>query len=581
MATIIETLKSHSLFSKMNEAQLEDIASVADRKSYKIGHDIFEQGEQAEYFYIITKGQLELLQENEKGEVYPISYLYPNEFCGDVALLYNEPYNGTVRAMEDSDALVIHKKDFLRLLTDYPKLEKHLDRRGREIEQRVTESFEGQMKGEMILYFRRRHWIALMQRFGRVLFIMVLWALVVVFGYVLLQDNEANFILARNVALMFLMVPAGLAIWQIIDWMNDYYIVTNERVIKIEKVIALLNERYEIPLVKIQNVTNANPTPIGDMFGYGQVTISTAARKDPKRKNDPGGLVVLDYMPNAEYIAERILKERNREKQMLAQRQITEKRNAIRNKLGIKDSDAETKAASAAQKVANAAKAVPKPSRWFRFRRWFSHKLLFFVPSMRHQQGDLIIWRKHWIILLRDWMLPLSSLIILMIIIWFAEPWLLSQDISINAIWAVTLLIIFLHVLALAWLYEDWRNDTYTLKKDVILDEQKRPFGFGKKVLRASLDAIQDIRFWQRNPLWVWLRVGHVTVQTAGEDGDFTFNWVYNPRQVQLDIFRYIRERKVQRRKREVAVINQEVLDILKLYDEERYKPPKTPAPSN
>ncbi len=579
MATIIETLKNHSLFSKMSNIQLEDIASVAGRESYKVGNDIFQQGDDPEYFYIITKGQLELLQEDEKGKVYPISYLYPNEFCGDIALLYNEPYNGTARAMEDSEALVIHKDDFLRLINDYPKFDKNLEKQGREIEKRVTERFEGQMKGEMILYFKRRHWMSLLKRFGRVLFIMVLWALVVLFAYMLLQDNEANLILVRNVALMFLMIPGGLALWQIIDWMNDYYIVTNERVIKIEKVIALLNERYEIPLIKIQNVTNANATPIGEIFGYGKVTISTAARKDPKRKSDPGGLLILDYMPDAQYISDRILKERNREKQMLAQREVTEKRNAIRNKLGIKDGP-NTIAQKAAKKAANADKAIPKPSRWFRFRRWLSNRLHFFVPSMRNQQGDSIIWRKHWIILLRDWMLPLSSLSILMIIIWFAEPWLLGQDISIGTIWAVTLAIIFLHLLALGWLYEDWRNDTYVLKKDGLLNEEKRPFSFDKKVTRASLDVIQDIRFFQRNPLWVWLRVGHVVVQTASEAGDFTFNWVYNPRQVQMDIFRYIRQRKTQRRKQEVAVINQEVLDILKLYDEERYKAPPSPAPS-
>lgn len=581
MATIIETLKDHTLFSRMSEAQLEDIADVADRKSYKIGYEIFQQGKEAEFFYIITKGQLELLQEDEKGQVYPISYLYPDEFFGDIALLYNEPYNGTVRAMEDSEALVIHKDHFLRLLSDYPKLEKDLNRQGLEIEKRVTERFEGQMKGEMILYFRRRHWVALVQRFGRVLFIMVLWALMVLFAYALFQDNEDTLIFVGNVALMFLMVPAGLTLWQIIDWMNDYYIVTNERVIKIEKVIALLNERYEIPLTKIQNVTNSYPTPVGQLFGYGKVTISTAARKDPKIKHDHGGLLVLDYMPNAEHIAERIMREQNREKQMLAQREMTEKREAIRNKLGIKDGADQSAHAVAMQKVANAPKPIPKPSIWNRFGFNFNKNLHHFVPFMRHQQGDLIIWRKHWIILLRDWMLPLSSLTLLMAVIWFAEPWLLSQDISINAIWAVTLLIIFLHVLALAWLYEDWRNDTYTLKKDVILDEQKRPFGFGKKVLRASLDAIQDIRFIQRNPLWVWLRVGHVIVQTASEDGDFTFYWVYNPRKVQSDIFAYIRQRKVQRRKREVAVINQEVLDILKLYDEERHKPPPMPAHSS
>ena len=576
MATIIESLKGHSLFRNMNEAELEDIASVTDRKSYKIGHEFFQQGDEAEYFYIITKGQLELLREDEKGNVYPISYLYPDEFCGDVALLYDEPYNGTVRAMEDSEALVIHKDDFLRLLEDHKKFDKNLEKQGRDIEKRATETFEGQIKGEMILYFKRRHWMALVQRFGRVLFILVLWALVLLFAYALFQDNEENWILARNIGIMFLMVPAGLVLWQIVDWMNDYYIVTNERVIKIEKVIALLNERYEIPLIKIQNVTDSYPTPVGEIFGYGTVTITTSARKDPKRKNDPGGLLVLDYMPNAEHIASRILKEQNREKQRVAQRQTTEKRNAIRKKLGIKDEAAN--APKANSKTANTSKPVPKPSRWARFRRWLSNKSHFFVPSMRDQQGDSITWRKHWIILWRDWTLPLSSLVILMTIIWFAEPWLIEQEITIGTIWAVTILIIFLHTLALGWFYEDWRNDTYVLNKEGILDEQKLPLFFQKKVRRAPLEAIQDIRFMQRNPLWVWLRVGHVIIQTAGEDGDFTFYWVYNPRQVQSDVFRYIRERKLQRRKREVAVINQEVLDILKIYDEERQTRPPAPA---
>ena len=578
MDAILKKLKGHPLFSGLNQAELEDVASAVEKKSYHVGDNLFQQGREAEYFYIITKGQLELLQENEQGEIYPISYLYADEFCGDIALLYNEPYGGTVRAMEDSEALVIYKDDFLDLLSKYPKLNKKLDMLGREIEKRTSKSFDGQMKGEMILYFKRRHWIALVQRFRQILFIMFLWALALVFAYLFFDSNpnQERWRQVITVALMFLIVPAALSLWQVLDWLNDYYIITNERVIKIEKVIGLLNERYEIPLVKIQNVTIDYPSPVGPFLGYGQVTIATSARQNPKKKADSGGLLVLDYMPNAERIANRIMKELNREKQLLAQRQVTQKRQAIRDKLGIK-SPADSSSMKQ-QKPSGSSKPAPKKSRWTSFRRWWSNKLNFFIPSMRHQTGDMIMWRKHWIILWRDWAVPLLLLSLVLSAIWLVEPLLLDLGIPSLAIWGVSGFLVFIHLLWLAWLYEDWRNDMYILNADAILDEQMQPFGFNQQVRRASLDAIQDIRFIQRNPLWVWFRVGHVLVQTAGEDGDFTFNWVYNPREVQLDIFRYIQQRKLQRQQRQVAVINQEILEMLKLYDEERNKQP-APAP--
>lgn len=66
--------------------------------------------------------------------------------------------------------------------------------------------------------------------------------------------------------------------WEYADWGNDVYIVTNERIIDIEKKpLFFAEERREASLGMVQNVTANLPGPLAYLFNFGHVEIYTAA----------------------------------------------------------------------------------------------------------------------------------------------------------------------------------------------------------------------------------------------------------------------------------------------------------------
>jgi hypothetical protein len=66
--------------------------------------------------------------------------------------------------------------------------------------------------------------------------------------------------------------------WNYEDWQNDIYIVTDDRIIDIEKKpLFFAEERREASLAKVQNVILAIPGPVAYLLNFGDVIIQTAA----------------------------------------------------------------------------------------------------------------------------------------------------------------------------------------------------------------------------------------------------------------------------------------------------------------
>ncbi|MBA3532495.1 MAG: PH domain-containing protein, partial [Ardenticatenales bacterium] len=495
-----------------------------------------------------------------------INLLYPGEFFGDISLLNGEPRGVTVRATMPSEVLFIEAEDFFALLEAYPELESSLNSYGEEIAERTQQRFEGQGKEEVVLYYARRHPFALVKRLVRVVVFLVIWAIALIGAYFIFQTNPDAQRAVAFIGVASLLIPTVLVGWEIMDWYNDYYILTNQRVIHIEKVIGFMNERFEAPLAKIQNVNVAQATPLAEMLGYGKVVIATAAQGG-------SGTLVLDYMPDADVIAERIIHELNKEKGMMAQQEKDKRRKQLRAALGFDPS-----AEAAATKAETPPPAAPK-QRWPAFGALLRRTIHYLTPLTREQKGSTIMWRRHWILLMLTSM-PFYLMLLGAVAGTLAAQAYLSLEGAISTIvWGVGGLVALVSLSIIIWLYADWRNDVYILTSDAILDEEQNPLGFNKETRRAPLDTIQDIRYVQNNPLMVWLGVGNVLIQTAGQQGEFTFDWVEDPQEVQYDIFQYIQARQKQRQQSEAAAINQELVELLKIYEEERHHKDSAPPP--
>ena len=80
------------------------------------------------------------------------------------------------------------------------------------------------------------------------------------------------------IAIGLLIVGLLYLAWQAADWFNDVYVVTEDRIIDIEKVPFVKEDRREARLTMIQDVNYSQPNFVARLFNFGDVVIQTAGR---------------------------------------------------------------------------------------------------------------------------------------------------------------------------------------------------------------------------------------------------------------------------------------------------------------
>ena len=105
------TLAEIELFSEMPRKHLESLAKVTVPKSYKKGDVIVREGDLGVAFYAVVKGSVQVYQ-TDSGKEMPLATLHQSDFFGEMALFDNQVRSASVRALEDTECLVLTKWDF-------------------------------------------------------------------------------------------------------------------------------------------------------------------------------------------------------------------------------------------------------------------------------------------------------------------------------------------------------------------------------------------------------------------------------------------------------------------------------------
>lgn len=81
------------------------------------GETVFRQGQPADRFYIIARGELDILREDEAGDEVWLETLGPGQFFGEIGLLTDSPRTASVRATGPVELLALDRQHFEKLLT--------------------------------------------------------------------------------------------------------------------------------------------------------------------------------------------------------------------------------------------------------------------------------------------------------------------------------------------------------------------------------------------------------------------------------------------------------------------------------
>jgi CRP-like cAMP-binding protein len=114
---IEETLAKVELFAELPRRDLTRLAEVTVVRDYKKGQIIVGEGEIGVAFYVVAKGHVEVVKSLGSANEQVLDTLGPDNFFGEMALFDNHVRSASVRAIEETECLVLTKWDFNAELT--------------------------------------------------------------------------------------------------------------------------------------------------------------------------------------------------------------------------------------------------------------------------------------------------------------------------------------------------------------------------------------------------------------------------------------------------------------------------------
>jgi hypothetical protein len=523
-----ELLAQLPLFRGLEENALAEAARGLGHVHLRSGERLFSEGEPGSSAFIVRSGQMRLTQQGEEDEVVLVALMGPGDIFGEEALIYKRERPATAIADGPAEVLEINSPQFNQLLSLYPHMRLNLVATAESHRLAMRMRFDWLGPGEVVHLVVRKHP-------ARLVLGLLGPAILLVFSLPFFFLSFLSEIITPALAGGALLLLAGAwGAWSWIDWGNDYYIVTSQRVVWLERVIALYDSRQEAPLRTVLSVGLASDV-IGRILGYGDVVVRTYT-----------GRIIMRHVGQPAEMAALVEQYWLRTRRRSQQEESELIQDALRKRLGLEEQqEPEPEAPPAAVDSEDSQLEEEERS------RPLLDLVLASLIKMRYEEGSVITYRKHWYLLLRRTWLPGTLLV-------FLGAALLARLLGVVGLFSlrtVAVVVVSLGTVVGGWLlYEfvDWRNDMYQLTTDHIVDIDKKPLGTEQK-RSAPLENVLSLDYEREGLLGLIFNFGNVNAQIGATL--FTFDGVHDPAQVQQDIFMRMDER---RRQKEEAEANRE-----------------------
>ncbi len=113
---------SIALFKDLSPSQLNQVAQAARRKKIERGGFYYQEGDPAEYVYVLIEGRIRLTQLTVEGQQVILRYITPVEEFGVSAVLSETDFPASAEAVEDSQALIWDTESMKQLMFSIPAI---------------------------------------------------------------------------------------------------------------------------------------------------------------------------------------------------------------------------------------------------------------------------------------------------------------------------------------------------------------------------------------------------------------------------------------------------------------------------
>ncbi len=548
----LKAVNNISVFKDLDPALKPRLAGYCSFQHIPQHHLIMQQGDIGDSMWVLLEGSRAVLSALDgSGSPLPPVPVDGLVYFGESALVATRSVSSTIESEPGSLWLRFHWRDFASFVSNEkdPSIRDKLRVRLPDELAIVgsEEEYSWLSTGEQLVSLTRRHWLSLLQKMRWSL----IGSVVTLAGAIGLQLSG----LSPWWAIWLLGLPSLLAlIWGVLDHLNDFFIVTNQRVIQQEKVILTSEYRREALLEQVQNV-GVRTSFWGKSFGYGIVSVSTAGSS---------GSIDFDFVPEPAGLQASIFRLTAERKARYRAESRLEIQTALEKRLGLVVDLPSRVLSGGPRRMSTDDKSLPWHQRLSRY--------LFADHQVYWNTTERIVWHKHWFVLARQ-VVPLAivalGLLLLMIGSFAFDFYQQVDQVVSQTIVGLEFILAFIFLILLAviaWVIADWWNDTYELTSDSIIDIEKLPLFLSEERKEARLSEIQDIRLNISSPLEMILNYGDITVQTAASQGSFTFDHVPNPRAVKEEINRRLIEWRRNDERRKARAQMQDLPDWFEMY---------------
>ena len=547
----IAFLKKIHLFHGLNDAEFAALADELDESTVGKGGVVFAQDTKADGFYLIYNGSVRITRKQDKKEI-QLALLVKNDYFGEMALVANRKRSATVIALVDTTLLRLSRADFDKLYKVAPHIKNNLEIA---VQSRILArklKFKWLRPDEVIYFLARKHSIVLWEKLALPILSLLLPA-----GLFYLYLFVINFLIVALASGISLLIILGYMVWLWVDWGNDYYIVTNQRVVWLEKVVGIYDSRQESPLGTILSV-GVEVNQLGKILDYGDVIVRTFV-----------GKILFSHVNHPAHAGKMIEEYWNRTKEVAAGMEKDAMKNAIRKRLGLP----QPKSAPGFGEPAPIPKSNTPPPKLSAGMKAVLKFLGADTLKLRYETGDSVIYRKHWVVLVRDSLTSVAGavgtlLLFLGRLIQLAflpeESFISFQNGFAVDAWTLAFLIAFIPFAGwFTYGLMDWSNDKFEVTNDQIIDIDRKPFGTESRNA-APLEGIMSTVYERKGLLGNVFNFGTVYITVGGSK--LAFEDVMDPATVQSDIDRRRMARTAKQNEAKIAGERERMAEWLATY---------------
>lgn len=561
-AQIIKHLLQIPLLDSLSRADLgpdgtySDLVSLVHEVEYDSGDFLFMQGSVSNRLYYIVEGRVQLQRIDVEDIRRYLGDLEAGDTVGQTSLLVGDLHDATAKVVERTRLLYLERSEFEAYLKEHPRLERELNIAPRIQRRRSQPAFEWLRDDEVVVLWERRHWVNLLRRIGVpvLLFLLTLpvyFLAVRVGGGIITPLLYLVFGLADLVFFLF-------GLWAYINWRDDYFVLTSQRIVHSERVWPFREVFEEGALENVEDIYVVQSGFAANALNYGDIILQTA-----------GETVEIDLtnINNPSRVRELIFREleRNRARDVLLVRGKIQEKLEWRLRGEEEPPPPEPEIRYEDQRRRSLREAGSPITIFFRAIQQYFFPAAWTIS----EDGSTIYWRRYWV----PGFFRHGQTVF---------PWLLWTIAGLTAFsiqkdfrrfdlvlfWLVGEAVLFFLVL---WFIEDWRNDYFELTPSRIILVFQKPLLLERTRREAQLDNVQNISSEIPNAVARFFKYGHVMLETAGTEGTFALKWVRYPERVSSEISRRQREYFQRMQEQEAQQRQEEMLRWFDVYDTIRH----------